>query len=223
MKLALGSSSLERRWILGLASVGFAMSFLGAGVARLGRDTIVVAYLGIVGMLLIAYVRSTTIHLAASLTQRWRTGLIAGLAMGALLTMNVMAQPGSPRPSGPQLVWALGWLGVVYGIVDALLLNVMPVWIAWSAQAQETRSRPLLLRRAFVALGASLLVTAAYHLGYHEFRGPAVIQPLIGNALLTLGFLLTRSPAAAIVGHVIMHAAAVLHGMETTVQLPPHY
>ena len=52
---------------------------------------------------------------------------------------------------------------------------------------------------------------------------PAVIQPLIGNALLTLGFLLTGSPGAAIVGHVIMHAAAVVHGMETTVQLPPHY
>jgi hypothetical protein len=50
-----------------------------------------------------------------------------------------------------------------------------------------------------------------------------VIQPLIGNALLTLGFLLTGSPLAAIVGHVIMHAAAVLHGLETTVQLPPHY
>jgi len=66
-------------------------------------------------------------------------------------------------------------------------------------------------------------VTATYHLGYPEFRGPAVIQPLIGNVLLTLGFLLTGSPLAAIIGHVIMHAAAVLHGMETTVQLPPHY
>ena len=81
----------------------------------------------------------------------------------------------------------------------------------------------LRLCRVLIALGASLLVTAAYHPGYQEFRGPAVIQPLIGNALLTLGFLLTGSPAAAIVGHVIMHAAAVVHGMETTVQLPPHY
>jgi hypothetical protein len=92
-----------------------------------------------------------------------------------------------------------------------------------STQIQEVGNRPLRPRRASIALGASLLVTAAYHLGYQEFRGPALIQPLIGNALLTLGLLLSGSPAAAIVGHVIMHAAAVLHGMETTVQLPPHY
>lgn len=203
--------------------VVFAMSSLCASVARLGRDAVVAVYLAIVAMLLLAYVRSTAIHLAGYLTQRWRTGLIAGLAIGALLTMNVMAQPGSTQPSGPHLVWAFFWLGVVYGVVDALLLSVLPVSIVGSEQAQEVGSRPLRLRRALIALGASLLVTAAYHLGYQEFRGPAVIQPLIGNALLTLGFLLTQSPVAAIVAHVMMHAAAVLHGMETTVQLPPHY
>ena len=126
-------------------------------------------------------------------------------------------------PSGVHLVWALSWLGMIYGIVDGLLLNVMPVWIVYSGQAQDIDSPRLRLRRVLMALGASLLVTAAYHLGYQEFRGPAVIQPLIGNALLTLGFLLSGSPGTAIVGHVIMHAAAVVHGMETTVQLPPHY
>jgi hypothetical protein len=72
-------------------------------------------------------------------------------------------------------------------------------------------------------LGASLLVAATYHLGYQEFRGPELMQPLIGNGLITLAFLLTGSPAAAIIAHVIMHTAAVLHGINTTVQLPPHY
>jgi len=199
------------------------MSFLCASVARVGRNALVAAYLVIVAVLLLAYIRSSAVHLAGYLTQRWRTGLIVGLAIGALLTMNVMAQPASPRPSGVHLVWALSWLGMIYGIVDGLLLNVMPVWIVYSGQAQDIDSPRLRLRRVLMALGASLLVTAAYHLGYQEFRGPAVIQPLIGNALLTLGFLLSGSPGAAIVGHVIMHAAAVVHGMETTVQLPPHY
>lgn len=210
-------------WTLRLAVAGFAMSFLCAGVARLERGAVVAVYLAVVGTLLLAYVRSSAIPLRDNLIQRWRTGMISGLAVGALLTMNVMAQPASPRPSDLHLVWALSWLGVIYGIVDALLLNVMPVWIVYSGQAQDIDRRLLRLRRALMALGASLLVTAAYHLGYPEFRGPAVVQPLIGNALLTLGFLLTKSPAAAIVGHVIMHAAAVLHGMETTIQLPPHY
>ena len=71
-------------------------------------------YVAVVGMLLLAYVRFSGIPLAGYLTQSWRTGLIAGLAVGALLTM--MAQPGSPQPSGLHLAWALLWLGV-----DALL------------------------------------------------------------------------------------------------------
>lgn len=47
--------------------------------------------------------------------------------------------------------------------------------------------------------------------------------PLIGNGVLTVGYLLTGSPVTPLVGHVLMHAAAVLHGAETTAQLPPHY
>jgi hypothetical protein len=39
--------------------------------------------------------------------------------------------------------------------------------------------------------------------------------------LIALTYLSTGSPAVAT--HVIMHMAAVLHGMETTLQVPPHY
>jgi hypothetical protein len=148
--------------------------------------------------------------------------VVAGLALGALLARNVMAQPVSPGPHGVQLAWAILWLGVIYGVVDALLLNVMPVWIVYAGRNAGGKIRPV-LSRAALALGASLLVAATYHLGYEEFRGPALLQPLIGNGLITLAFLLTGSPAASIIGHVIMHVAAVLHGINTTVQLPPHY
>ena len=68
-----------------------------------------------------------------------------------------------------------------------------------------------------------MAVTAAYHLDFAEFRGPALIQPLPGNAGITVGYLLTGSPFTPVLGHVIMHVAAVLHGIDTTVQLPPHY
>jgi hypothetical protein len=210
-------------WIVVLAAAGFAMSWLGAGVARWDRDALVLIYAVVVGVLVFSYFRSTGVEFRKSLTRRWQSGVVIGLAVGALLARNVMAQPGSPEPHGVQLAWAILWLGVIYGVVDALLLNVMPVWIVYAGWNAGARIRSVRLSRAAVALGASLLVTATYHLGYEEFRGAGLMQPLIGNGLLTLVLLFTGSPAAPIIGHVIMHAAAVLHGMETTVQLPPHY
>ncbi len=73
------------------------------------------------------------------------------------------------------------------------------------------------------ALAASLLVTAAYHLGYPEIQGPQVVYPLIGNGVMSLSYLLTMNPLSAVLSHIAMHVAVVLHGINTTLQLPPHY
>jgi hypothetical protein len=73
-----------------------------------------------------------------------------------------------------------------------------------------------------VALLSSLYVTAAYHLGYPEFRNRRVLLPVTGNGIMSLAYLLTMSPLAPVGAHAAMHVAAVLHGAESTVQLPPH-
>ena len=41
----------------------------------------------------------------------------------------------------------------------------------------------------------------------------------VGNAIITSSYLLTGSPLAAILSHVAMHVAAVLHGMETRMDI----
>jgi hypothetical protein len=74
-----------------------------------------------------------------------------------------------------------------------------------------------------VALAASLAVTAAYHLGYPEFRGVVLAGPLIGNAGFTPAYLATFNPIAPVIGHVAMHMAAVWFAFDTAGQLPPHY
>jgi hypothetical protein len=110
----------------------------------------------------------------------------------------------------------------VYGLLDSLLLNVLPVMVL----ARDDRSRAqrwLGWRVTILGLAASAVVTAAYHFGFREYRGRQLVQPLIGNTALTLGYLITGNPAAPMIAHVIMHGAALLHGMETTTQLPPHY
>ena len=132
-----------------------------------------------------------------------------------------MAGPGGARPTGLRLAAALGWYGIVYGIVDALLLTIIPVLAVGAPWASASTGRRLRLRAA--ALAASLLVTVLYHAGFVEFRGGALVQPLIGNAVVTAGYLVTGNPVTPLPAHVFMHGAAVFHGMEVTAQLPPHY
>jgi hypothetical protein len=60
-------------------------------------------------------------------------------------------------------------------------------------------------------------------LGYPEFCGKNVLWPNIGNGVLSLAFILTTNPLAAILPHMAMHVAAMIHGKETTGQVPPHY
>jgi hypothetical protein len=121
------------------------------------------------------------------------------------------------------LAWALLWDGGLYGIIDALLLNILPVLIVYGARsAGELRNPAARWRWGLSALLASTFITAAYHLGFTEFRGPTLVAPLIGNAIVTLSYLASGSPIAALLSHAVMHGAAVLQGMATTVQLPPH-
>ena len=74
-----------------------------------------------------------------------------------------------------------------------------------------------------IAILASLLVTTAYHLGYPEYRGKGMIGPVIGNSTMTLGYLFTANPLAAMLSHIAMHIAGVLQGPASVTQLPPHY
>jgi len=121
-------------------------------------------------------------------------------------------------------VWALIWLGLAYGTVDALLLTVMPALATWDAFNRLCLvSGPGRILAGAAALVASLFVTAAYHVGYAEFRGPQLLAPVFGNGIMTLGYLLTTNPVTAIGAHVTLHVASVLHGIDTTVTLPPHY
>jgi membrane protease YdiL (CAAX protease family) len=74
-----------------------------------------------------------------------------------------------------------------------------------------------------LALLASAVVTAVYHLGYPEFRGPQVMLPVFGVSVMSLAYVITRNPLSAVLSHVAMHVAAVLYGLHSVVQLPPHY
>jgi hypothetical protein len=211
-------------WVMLAGLVGFAAAAIFSTWLHWHRNAFVLAYAGVTGAFFTSYVRTFRVRVMAPLRRRWLTGSVIGLVAGALLAYGVSRQPASSHPAGTALVASLVWLGLVYGSLDALLLTVLPVLSVYGSRPPEllTRAAPR-VRWALLALLASLGVTAAYHLGFAEFRSPALLQPLIGNAIVTLAYLLAGTPVAPVLAHVIMHGAAVLHGMSTTVQLPPHY
>lgn len=212
-------------WVLAAAILGFATTALFSGFLELRRDWFVAIYALLVGSFLFAYIRWSGVDLRSFLLHRWIWGVIGMVVVGAILVASVRRMPASPPASGVALAWDILWLGIVYGVVDALLLTVLPVAVTWRAlsTAGWTTSWLGKLAAGLAAFAASLGVTATYHLGYVAYRGPQVVDPLIGNGVMTLGYLLTGSPLTAIGAHIALHVASVLHGVETTVTLPPHY
>lgn len=211
------------RWVFGAALLGFASAALLASLLGLPRDVFVGFYAAIVAGFSLGFLRIERIDPRVQLRRRWLAGVLVGTLAGALLARTVLLQPGSPRPAGGALAWALLWDGALYGIADALLLSVVPVLAVYGSRpADELRSPAARWRWGLAALLASLFVTAAYHVGFTEFRGSALVAPLIGNGIVTLGYLASGSPIAPLLSHIVMHSAAVLHGMATTAQLPPH-
>jgi hypothetical protein len=176
-------------------------------------------------LFLTVYFSSIDASSGAFWVHNWYWGLVtAGLA-GAFLVKNILSQPFSRNRHGIRLAGDVLWFGLAYGIVDGLFLNVMPVvalrdMFSESNMAGEISGQ---LLTGFLALCASLVITLFYHLGYPEFRNKSVLRVLLGNTIITLTFIVSGNPLAAVLAHTIMHVAAVFRGPETTLQLPPHY
>jgi len=212
-------------WVLGAGVVGFGITAIFAGLLRLKRGWLVLAYAVIGGAFLYAYFDWSEIDLVDSVRQHWLMGVAGAVVVGFVTVRNVLSQPRSPRSQGGRLILDLLWFGLVYGALDGILLSVMPFLASWQAFSELgwLGSGAGTVAAALVGLLGSSYVATTYHLGYPEFRGREVALPILGNAIMTLGTILTRNPLTAALSHVAMHMAAVVHGMEATVQLPPHY
>jgi hypothetical protein len=208
-------------WVALAAAVGFAVPAVFSTWLQLDRSLFLLPYVVIIGAFIAYFYRTAGVQLSI-FRNRWALGLAGAAVFGFYVVQNVLGQPGSDAPVGLELAWSLLWFGVVYGLVDALFLNVLPVLFV-GAIGHAPSSRANLAVRGLLGIAASAIIAGAYHFGFAEFRGLALLAPVFGNALLTLSFVLTRSPLAPIGAHIAMHVAGVLHGMESVVQLPPHY
>lgn len=211
-------------WILGAGVVGYSISFFFSSRLNLSRRIYLIPYIGLSSLFLYAFAIWGEFDFNLFLNN-WYWGLAVAILLGALMVKNILSQPASMRTTGLVLLFDLLWLGALYGLTDALLLSVLPVLATWQAFTLLGWTSAWLgkIMVGLLAIATSAAVTVAYHLGYAEYRHGKVIGPVIGNTAMTLGYLLTGNPLAAMLSHVIMHIAGVLRGPASVIQLPPHY
>ena len=212
-------------WILSASFLGFGVASIFAGLLKLPRNLYLLVYIPVVAAFFYLFIVTNKISLNEIFSHNWHWGVIGALLAGAFVIKNVYSQPASEKSSGLALFADIAWPGLVYGLMDALLLSVIPVLAVMIALSDSAWTQNWLgkICLGFIGLLASFFVTTAYHLGYPEFRGKKVLWPNIGNGVLSLAFILTMNPLAAILPHMAMHVAAMIHGKETTGQVPPHY
>lgn len=212
-------------WVLGAAVLGWACTAIFADLWQWSRLLFLVPYVLLSGGFMLVWLRWGGFDWQRHLVRHWSWGLLAALVVGAFVVQNVLRQPRTPMPQGAELAFDLLWLGLIYGLVDGLFLTVLPIAATWQAFTLLgwTERWPGRITVGVLALFASLLVTATYHLGYPEFQGVAIVGPLLGVGVMSVAYLLSRSPLAPLLSHIAMHGAAVLYGLATAIQLPPHY
>jgi hypothetical protein len=125
-----GSATGHMLWIGAAALLGFLVSFCSVHLGSFPRDRFVLVHAAITGALVASYARWAGLN-AAEFRRHWPQGLVLAFVAAAFSVNFVLSQPASPGPDGLDGVLAVLWLGVVYGLIDALLLTVLPVHAVW--------------------------------------------------------------------------------------------
>lgn len=206
-------------WTFLVAATAFVVAWLFAGRLRLGRSAYVGVLFVVTAALSTAYVTALGGGVGDLLALRSLSGLAGGLVVGAIVAVAMLKMPSTLRRTRGQTVVAAGWEGVVYGVAEGVLLSALPALIGWQgAHALGWDGPSAGVARWTWALLASVLVIVVHHLGYWEYRNRMLVPITAACTLLTVAYLVTGSVLAPIVGHVLMHLAAIRHRTE----LPPH-
>jgi hypothetical protein len=102
-----------------------------------------------------------------------------------------------------------------------LLLTVFPALVAYRLLDGRVDRLKGKLRLTALALPLVLVVTAAYHVGYPQFRHDGVSRPETGNVLISIPTFASGNPVGSFVAHVSQHVAAVTRAYESRIFNPP--
>jgi hypothetical protein len=213
------------RWLVGGFVFAFLVPFVLADLLELPRDLYYAAYIVGVAAFFAGWVRATGQSIGEMVRRRWVLALVLGFVVAGLLTLVVLGtEDATSRPDGAELIGAVVWRGVAYGLADGLLLSAFPILAVFAMFAGTTlRTRAAgTIAIGLAALVASLALTAVYHVGYSDFRSEKLRKPVAGDVAWSVPTLVTLNPIGAPIAHAGLHVSAVLHSYETDTFLPPH-
>jgi hypothetical protein len=208
-------------WFAFASAVAFLVPFVGVSVLDFQHDLYYLVYFATTAVLLVIYVRAEDVDFRRIVIHAWPWSLALGFVIGLAMVQNVLGEEATVRPSGAYFVFELLWRGVAYGAVDALLLSAFPGLIAYSILRGRVDGFLGKLRFTALALPLILVITAAYHLGYPQYREDGIAKPETGNTIISVPMLATANPIGSVVAHASMHVTAVAHAYETPTFLPP--
>ena len=209
-------------WFTVGCAYAFAIPYLGVSVLDAPHDLYYLGYFVAVLLLIGAYVRIEHVDLRALLVPRRWWSLALGVLLAVFLVVNVFrTDDATPRPHGLYFAFEIAWRGVGYGLVDVLLLTIFPSIVACRLLQGHVGGLKGKLRFTALALPLVIIITAAYHWGYPQYREDGIQRPETGNILISIPAFATANPVGSIVAHVSQHVAAVTHAYESKIFNPP--
>ena len=212
-------------WLAAIIAASFALPFVLADSLDMQRDVYYGVYMAAVVGLFVAWAQDTGESLREMVARRWRWAVGLGIVFAAFSVFIALgAEDATSHPGGLEFVAAIVWRGVLYGAADGLLLSAFPILIVFAAlrNSKLRQRRGGLLAVGALALAASLVVTATYHLGYSDFRSSKLRKPIAGDLVWSVPTLATLNPVGAPIAHAGLHVTAVAHSYDTDLFLPPH-
>ena len=206
-------------WLIGVAAASFAVSEVVATKYRLAREPYIGVLTLVTAALTVGYVVWAGLDPVQLLTTHWAWGIAGAMLVPLVLSVLISHRPVERRFTGSSPAVAVLWESVVYGVAEGVLLSTLPVLITWQMIHglgwSGAAGTVALWTLPFVA---SVAVIIVHHLGYWEYRNRELRSISLGCGLLSVGYLLTGSPIAPALGHILLHGALLRHGEE----LPPH-
>ena len=219
---AVPGAARQLAWFALVCAVAFLVPYLGVSALGLQHDLFYLLYFAVAVALVAAYVRVERVDVATIFRMRWRWSLAIGAVLAVFLVVNVFnTEDATARPDGAYFAFELLWRGVGYGLVDTLLLTVVPCLVAFTVLRGRVGGVKGKLRLTALALPLVILVTATYHLGYPQYREDGLGRPETGNLLISIPAFATANPVGSTVAHVAQHVAAVTHSYESRIFVPP--